>query len=205
MLRRKPTGRYHIQVCTNISCMLRGGNELYAARPEAAGHRQQGSFAKRHVFARRSRMHGRLHRRAGHAGELRFLRKSRRRTKSTRFSSSSKTARVPQPVPVISGALHERDPAEVVGDQQALRHAQFDEDRRLPAERRLQGARKSAQADDARSDHRRSEKIESARSRRRRLPHRNEVELRSQGFEQAEIHPLQRGRKRARHLAKTGR
>src|SRR5579864_3663097 len=29
MLRRKPAGKYHIQVCTNISCMLRGGNELY--------------------------------------------------------------------------------------------------------------------------------------------------------------------------------
>ncbi|HEX5422985.1 MAG TPA: NADH-quinone oxidoreductase subunit NuoF [Candidatus Acidoferrales bacterium] len=30
MLRCKPAGRYHIQVCTNISCMLRGGNQLYA-------------------------------------------------------------------------------------------------------------------------------------------------------------------------------
>ena len=30
MLRRKPVGKYHIQVCTNISCMLRGANELYA-------------------------------------------------------------------------------------------------------------------------------------------------------------------------------
>jgi NADH-quinone oxidoreductase subunit F len=29
MLRRKPAGKYHIQVCTNISCMLRGGNELF--------------------------------------------------------------------------------------------------------------------------------------------------------------------------------
>ena len=29
MLRRKPAGRFHIQVCTNISCMLRGGNELF--------------------------------------------------------------------------------------------------------------------------------------------------------------------------------
>ena len=29
MLRRKPVGHYHVQVCTNISCMLRGGNELY--------------------------------------------------------------------------------------------------------------------------------------------------------------------------------
>src|ERR1700683_3337676 len=30
MLRRKPVGKYHIQVCTKISCMLRGAHELYA-------------------------------------------------------------------------------------------------------------------------------------------------------------------------------
>jgi NADH-quinone oxidoreductase subunit E len=29
MLRFKPVGRYNIQVCTNISCMLRGAYELY--------------------------------------------------------------------------------------------------------------------------------------------------------------------------------
>lgn len=29
MLRFKPVGKYNIQVCTNISCMLRGGYELY--------------------------------------------------------------------------------------------------------------------------------------------------------------------------------
>jgi NADH-quinone oxidoreductase subunit E len=29
MLRFKPAGRYNIQVCTNISCMLRGGYDLY--------------------------------------------------------------------------------------------------------------------------------------------------------------------------------
>ncbi|MGB9604341.1 MAG: NADH-quinone oxidoreductase subunit NuoE [Bryobacteraceae bacterium] len=29
MLRRKPAGRYHIQICTNISCMLAGGAELF--------------------------------------------------------------------------------------------------------------------------------------------------------------------------------
>ena len=28
MLRRKPAGKYHLQVCTNVSCMLRGGNEI---------------------------------------------------------------------------------------------------------------------------------------------------------------------------------
>jgi NADH-quinone oxidoreductase subunit E len=26
----KPHGKYHVQVCTNISCMLRGGNEMLA-------------------------------------------------------------------------------------------------------------------------------------------------------------------------------
>jgi NADH-quinone oxidoreductase subunit E/NADH dehydrogenase (ubiquinone) flavoprotein 2 len=25
----KPMGRYHVQVCTNVSCMLRGGEKLY--------------------------------------------------------------------------------------------------------------------------------------------------------------------------------
>ncbi|HYK16390.1 MAG TPA: NAD(P)H-dependent oxidoreductase subunit E [Bryobacteraceae bacterium] len=29
MLHRKPLGKYHVQVCTNISCLLRGGEELY--------------------------------------------------------------------------------------------------------------------------------------------------------------------------------
>ena len=28
MLRRKPVGKYHFQVCTNISCLLLGGEEL---------------------------------------------------------------------------------------------------------------------------------------------------------------------------------
>ena len=29
MLRFKPVGKYNVQVCTNISCMLRGGYELF--------------------------------------------------------------------------------------------------------------------------------------------------------------------------------
>ncbi len=29
MLRKKPTGMYHIQICTNISCQLTGGQELF--------------------------------------------------------------------------------------------------------------------------------------------------------------------------------
>jgi NADH-quinone oxidoreductase subunit E len=29
MLRFKPAGKYNVQICTNISCMLRGGYEVY--------------------------------------------------------------------------------------------------------------------------------------------------------------------------------
>jgi len=29
MLNKKPVGKYHLQICTNVSCMLRGGYELY--------------------------------------------------------------------------------------------------------------------------------------------------------------------------------
>jgi NADH-quinone oxidoreductase E subunit len=29
MYHQKPMGKYHLQVCTNVSCMLRGGYDLY--------------------------------------------------------------------------------------------------------------------------------------------------------------------------------
>ena len=29
MLHRKPLGKYHVQICTNISCLLLGGDELW--------------------------------------------------------------------------------------------------------------------------------------------------------------------------------
>lgn len=29
MFIKKPMGKHHIQVCTNVSCMLRGGNQVY--------------------------------------------------------------------------------------------------------------------------------------------------------------------------------
>ena len=28
MLRRKPMGKHHVQICTNVACMLKGGYEL---------------------------------------------------------------------------------------------------------------------------------------------------------------------------------
>ena len=40
---KKPMGRYHVQVCTNVSCMLRGGEKLYdhVSRRYGIGHNQR--------------------------------------------------------------------------------------------------------------------------------------------------------------------
>jgi len=42
MLHTRPMGKYHVQVCTNISCMLRGGEELLEHCKErlGIGHKQ---------------------------------------------------------------------------------------------------------------------------------------------------------------------
>jgi NADH-quinone oxidoreductase subunit E len=42
MLHRKPQGKFHVQVCTSISCMLVGGTELYdqACKKLGVGHKQ---------------------------------------------------------------------------------------------------------------------------------------------------------------------
>jgi len=42
MLHRQPVGKHHIQVCTNISCMLRGADELFehCCQKLGIGHKQ---------------------------------------------------------------------------------------------------------------------------------------------------------------------
>ncbi|MGI8743393.1 MAG: NADH-quinone oxidoreductase subunit NuoE [Bryobacteraceae bacterium] len=41
MLHRKPMGKYHVQVCTNISCLILGGEELlhHAEKTLGVGHK----------------------------------------------------------------------------------------------------------------------------------------------------------------------
>ncbi|HYZ86723.1 MAG TPA: NAD(P)H-dependent oxidoreductase subunit E [Bryobacteraceae bacterium] len=43
MLHKKPMGKYHVQVCTNISCLLVGGEELYeqAKQRLGIGHKER--------------------------------------------------------------------------------------------------------------------------------------------------------------------
>jgi NADH-quinone oxidoreductase subunit E len=42
MLHRRPQGKYHVQICTNISCLLRGGMELWehASKKVGVGHKE---------------------------------------------------------------------------------------------------------------------------------------------------------------------
>jgi NADH-quinone oxidoreductase subunit E len=42
MLHRKPLGKYHVQICTNISCLLTGGEELWrqACGKLGIGHKE---------------------------------------------------------------------------------------------------------------------------------------------------------------------
>ena len=42
MLHRSRSGKYHVQVCTNISCLLTGGDELYehACKKLGIGHKE---------------------------------------------------------------------------------------------------------------------------------------------------------------------
>ena len=48
MMHREPQGKYHVQVCTNISCMLVGGTALYehACRKLGLGHKQTAADGK---------------------------------------------------------------------------------------------------------------------------------------------------------------
>ncbi len=45
MLTTKPRGKYNVQVCTNIACMLRGGEELLEHCEKKLGVRHKGTTA----------------------------------------------------------------------------------------------------------------------------------------------------------------
>ena len=74
MLRTKPAGKYNVQVCTNISCMLRGGYEIldHCKHKLGIGHKEVD--AGRRLLARRGRVHRRLLLGSGHSGQLRLPR-----------------------------------------------------------------------------------------------------------------------------------
>ena len=113
MLHRKPMGRYHIQVCTNISCMLRGGKELYehVQKRLGIGDKQvspSGTFSLEEVECMGACT-------GAPALQVNYdFHENLDAAKADAILEQLEVGRVPKPVPVISGALHPRDPSEVV-------------------------------------------------------------------------------------------
>jgi len=111
MLHRKPVGKHHVQVCTNVACMLRGGNELleHAKKRLEIGHREttaDGVFSLEEVEcigactgAPAMQVNYDFYENVG----IRDF---------DRLIEELDKGRRPEPVPVITGALHERHPLE---------------------------------------------------------------------------------------------
>jgi NADH-quinone oxidoreductase subunit F len=112
MLRRKPAGRYHVQVCTNISCMLRGGNELYQHVQKRLGLgnkevSQSGTFSLEEVECIGACT-------GAPAIQVNYdFYEELTPDKVDVIFEEIQDGRKPKPVPVISGGIHERHPAEV--------------------------------------------------------------------------------------------
>jgi NADH-quinone oxidoreductase subunit F len=113
MLRRKPAGRYHIQVCTNISCMLRGGNELYAHVQKRLGIGNKevtpsGTFSLEEVECMGACT-------GAPAIQVNYdFHENLDPAKIDSLLEQLESGKIPKPEPVISGALHERHPDEKV-------------------------------------------------------------------------------------------
>ena len=112
MLRRKPAGRYHIQVCTNISCMLRGGNELFehVKKRLGIGHKEvspSGTFSLEEVECMGACT-------GAPCIQVNYdFYENLDPDKVDALFEQLEQGRKPQPSPVTAGSVHERLPAEV--------------------------------------------------------------------------------------------
>jgi NADH-quinone oxidoreductase subunit F len=113
MLRRKPMGKYHVQVCTNVACMLRGGYEILdqAKKRLEIGHKEttkDGVFSLEEVECIGACT-------GAPAIQVNYDFYENLTTKQfDRIIEEFDAGKKPTPVGVISGALHERDPQETV-------------------------------------------------------------------------------------------
>ncbi|HXO61483.1 MAG TPA: NADH-quinone oxidoreductase subunit NuoF [Candidatus Acidoferrales bacterium] len=112
MLHRKPMGKYHVQVCTNVACMLRGGNELLerAKKRLEIGHKEvtkDGVFSLEEVECIGACT-------GAPAMQINYdFYENLTPLTFDRLIQELDYGRKAQPVPVISGALHERQPGEI--------------------------------------------------------------------------------------------
>ena len=65
----EPVGKYKLTVCTNLPCALRGGMDTGEYLKKKLGIGYGENHARRQIYPCRRRMHGRMWRRTGHAGQ----------------------------------------------------------------------------------------------------------------------------------------
>jgi NADH-quinone oxidoreductase subunit F len=112
MLHRKPMGKYHVQVCTNVACMLRGGNELLhrAKKRLEIGHKEvtkDGVFSLEEVECIGACT-------GAPAMQINYdFYENLTPATFDRLIQELDYGRKAEPVPVISGALHDREPGEI--------------------------------------------------------------------------------------------
>ncbi len=111
MLRRKPMGKHHVQICTNVACLLKGGYALLerAKKRLEIGHKettQDGFFSLEEVECIGACT-------GAPAMQVNYdFYENLTALKFDRIIEELDAGKRPAPVPVISGALHERHYAE---------------------------------------------------------------------------------------------
>ena len=112
MLHRKPVGKYHVQVCTNVACMLRGGAQLlqHAKKRLEIGHKevtQDGVFSLEEVECIGACT-------GAPAMQVNYdYYENLTPLKFDRIIEELDNGGRPAPVPVITGALRERSALEI--------------------------------------------------------------------------------------------
>jgi len=111
MLHRKPMGKFHVQVCTNVACMLRGGNEILerAKKRLEIGHKEvseDGVFSLEEVECIGA---------CTGAPAMQVNYDFYENLTAFKFDLIIKDldgGKIPPPEPVTAGALHQREPGE---------------------------------------------------------------------------------------------
>ena len=124
MLHRKPMGKHHVQICTNVACMLRGGNQLLdqAKKRLEIGHKEvttDGVFSLEEVECIGACT-------GAPAMQVNYdFYENVTPLKFDRIIEELDAGKRPAPEPVTSGALHPRDPAEtpLISRRFGIRHS----------------------------------------------------------------------------------
>jgi len=114
----QPWGKHHVQICTNVACMLKAGTELLE-RAKSGWRSGTRSDGRRRLLAGRSGMHRRMHGAPAMQVNYDFY-ENLTALKFDRIIEDLDAGKHPAPESVISGALHDRHVLETPLNQPAM-------------------------------------------------------------------------------------